>query len=80
MVPKLFSRNAPPFVTGISRTLKIARNRNRNACSFFFAQRHKLPCLIHQVLRARTVADRRKAFGGLRYIPTGVMKTCRSVS
>ena len=36
---------------------------------FFFAQRHKLSCLIHQVLRARTVVERLKPLETSGYLP-----------
>ena len=61
-----FSRNVPPFVTGISRTVKIA---GIGMLVRFFAQRHKLPCLIHQVLGARTVVDRLKPLEASGYLP-----------
>ena len=44
-------------------------SRNINACLFFFPQRHKLPCLIHQILRARTVVDRLKPLEASGYLP-----------
>ena len=58
----------------LCRTLKIAGIEM--LVSFFFAQRHKLPCLIHQglILLLGTHSGRPpEAFGGLR-LPTGVMK------
>ena len=76
MVSSFFSRSAAPFVTGISRTLKIAGIEM--LVRFFFAQRHKPPCLIHQFLRVRTVVDRLKPLKASGYLP--VFETWRLVS
>ena len=55
------------FCDGYFQNLEASRNRN--ACSLFFAKRHRPPCLIHQVLRARTVVDRLKPLEASCYLP-----------
>ena len=71
-----FSHNAPTFVTGISMQ-RLGDSNNRNACSFFFARRHKLPHHIHQVFRAQ----RSTAWSLWRpHVTYRCYLTCRSVS
>ena len=47
--PVYFSHHVSPFVTGIFRALEIAGVE----MLVYFARRHKLSYLIHQVFRAR---------------------------